>query len=126
MKTIIISYLILIGILSLSGCSTKINCPEVELKAPIDAWNKQIPQEQLKSNIDYGDWKYITIALNQFDITSVLACRVGSKAGQNVNYCYTDKLIKIRNVDTLGNIAEERRIGLIFNQENNLIGSYCD
>ena len=125
MKMVFFATLIL-SIIILLGCTSISSCPEVKLKLPIDAWNKQIPKEQLKSNVDYGDWKYVTIAINEFDITSVLACRIGEKSGQNVNYCYTDKLIKIRKVDSSGNIIGEKRIGLIFDKDNQLVGSYCD
>jgi hypothetical protein len=100
------------------------DCVEVSLNESVVAWNNTVSDEDL-SRINYGDYTFSGIEIFGQDILSSLKCKVGSEEGQNVNYCYLDKNIRIRNIDSEGNILDSKKIGLIFDSENNLVGAYC-
>ena len=60
-----------------------------------------------------------------YDVLLGLKCKIGSEEGQNFNYCYLDKRIEVIKTDLEGNILDDKKIGLIFDVENNLVGAYC-
>ncbi len=100
-------------------------CVEVNLSENIDAWDKLVSKEELENSVNYGGYNYSSVDFFGYDVLLGLKCKVGSEEGQNLNYCYLDKRIEIVKVDLNGNILDDKKIGLIFDMENNLISSYC-
>ncbi len=100
------------------------DCVDVSLNGSIDAWNNTVTHEEL-AGINYGEYEFSGIELFGYDILGSLRCNIGDEEGQNVNYCYLDKRIRVMKIDGAGNILDDRKIGLIFDSQNSLIGAYC-